>query len=106
MLWPVPALPCLIQQAADGCGLVSVDDQPWIAKKLREHDRSLEQTLKAIPDELASDSEDLRTLSAHVVPFQSAMIAWRGAKRQRDSSAPRFGTKHHKDIDADGLACQ
>lgn len=59
----VPVLPCLIQQAENGFGLVSVDDQPWIAKKVRERERSLEQALKAIPNDLVPDSEDLRMLA-------------------------------------------
>lgn len=59
----VPALPCLIQQSTDGFGLVSIDDQPWIAKKVRERERALEAQLKAIPDGLAPDSEELRILA-------------------------------------------
>jgi energy-coupling factor transporter ATP-binding protein EcfA2 len=59
----VPALPCLIQQSASGFGLVSVDDQPWIAKKVRERERALEAQLKAIPQELAQDSEEMRVLA-------------------------------------------
>ncbi|HEX8215482.1 MAG TPA: AAA family ATPase, partial [Allosphingosinicella sp.] len=46
----VPALPCLIQQSSGGFGLVSVDDQPWIAKKVKERERALETQLKSIPD--------------------------------------------------------
>jgi excinuclease UvrABC ATPase subunit len=56
----VPALPCLIQHSTDGFGLVSINDQPWIAKKVRERERALEKQLKSIPDRLAVDSEDLR----------------------------------------------
>ncbi|MBZ9650314.1 AAA family ATPase, partial [Sphingobium sp. 3R8] len=56
----VPALPCLIQQSTDGFGLVSINDQPWIAKKVRERERALEEQLKSIPDGLAADSEELR----------------------------------------------
>jgi energy-coupling factor transporter ATP-binding protein EcfA2 len=59
----VAALPCLIQQSREGFGLVSVDDQPWIAKKVKERERALEAQLKAIPDNLASDSEELRLLA-------------------------------------------
>lgn len=56
----VPALPCLIQQLADGFGLVSVGDQPWIAKKVRERERALDDQLRSIPDGLTPDSEELR----------------------------------------------
>ncbi|MFC7498830.1 AAA family ATPase [Enterovirga sp. GCM10030262] len=57
------ALPCLIQQSTDGFGLVSIDDQPWIAKKVRERERALDAQLKAIPGGLAADSEELRVLA-------------------------------------------
>jgi hypothetical protein len=56
----IPALPCLIQQSGDGFGVVSVDDQPWIAKKIKERERALEAELKAIPDDLPPDGEELR----------------------------------------------
>jgi hypothetical protein len=59
----VPALPCLIQQSKDGFGLVSVDDQPWMAKKVKERERVLDAQLKAIPNDLAPDSEELRLLA-------------------------------------------
>jgi len=56
----LPALPCLIQQSPEGFGLVSVADQPWIAKKVRDRERALEAQLKAIPDSLAPDGEEIR----------------------------------------------
>lgn len=56
----VPALPCLVQQSAEAFGIVSIDDQPWIAKKVRERERALEAQLRAIPDTLAPGSEELR----------------------------------------------
>jgi energy-coupling factor transporter ATP-binding protein EcfA2 len=59
----VPALPCLIQQSASGFGLVSVDDQPWIAKKVKERERAVVAQLKGIPDGLAPDSDELRLLA-------------------------------------------
>lgn len=59
----VPALPCLIQQSEGGFGLVSIDDQPWIAKKVKERERALETQLKVIPDGLAPDSDELRKLA-------------------------------------------
>ena len=57
----VPALPCLIQQSKDGFGLVSINDQPWIAKKVRERERVLKEQLNSIPDGLAAGSEELRS---------------------------------------------
>jgi len=59
----VSALPCLIQQSQEGFGLVSVDDQPWIAKKVKERERVLDAQIKAIPDDLAADSEQMRLLA-------------------------------------------
>jgi hypothetical protein len=59
----VPALPCLIQQSEGGFGLVSVDDQPWIAKKVKERERTLDTQLKAVPDNLAPDSHELRKVA-------------------------------------------
>lgn len=56
----VPALPCLIQHSTNGFGLVSINDQPWIAKKVRERERALEGQLKSIPDGLAPYSEEMR----------------------------------------------
>jgi energy-coupling factor transporter ATP-binding protein EcfA2 len=57
----VPVLPCLIQQAsADTFGVVTNDDQPWIAKRVKERERHLEETLKQMPDDLAEGSEELR----------------------------------------------
>lgn len=61
----VPSLPCLIQHSADGFGLVSINDQPWIAKKVRERERALEEQLKSIPEGLASDSEEMRRHAKH-----------------------------------------
>jgi hypothetical protein len=59
----VPALPCLIQQSEGGFGLVSVDDQPWIAKKVKERERALDMQLKVVPDNLAPDSDELRKIA-------------------------------------------
>lgn len=59
----VPALPCLIQQSNDGFGLVSIEDQPWIAKKVKERQRALDAQLNAFPDELPPDSDELRKLA-------------------------------------------
>lgn len=59
----VPALPCLIQQSEGGFGLVSVDEQPWIAKKVKERERALDMQLKVVPDNLTPDSDELRKIA-------------------------------------------
>lgn len=57
----VPALPCLIQQGASGeFGIVSVGDEPWVARKVKDREQSLRAMIDAIPGELAVTSEDYR----------------------------------------------
>ena len=56
----VPALPCLIQQSTSGFGFVSINDQPWIAKKVRERQRALTAQLEAVPERLVPGSEEFR----------------------------------------------
>jgi len=59
---PVPVLPCLIQKSSTNeFGLVTVDDQPWVAKRVKERIRHLDETLKAIPDDLPRDSDSYRS---------------------------------------------
>jgi hypothetical protein len=88
----VAALPCLIQQSTDRFGLVSVDDQPWIAKKVRERERALEAQLKAIPDELATGSEELRLLAKQF--YTDLRETWERAVEEVVLGAvvERFGT--------------
>ncbi|MEE4213047.1 MAG: AAA family ATPase [Parvularcula sp.] len=59
----VKATPCLIQQSRDHFGLVSIDDQPWIAKKVKERVRALEEQVNAVPDDLMPESEGMRVLA-------------------------------------------
>ncbi len=59
----VPALPCLIQQSKDGFGLVSINDRPWIAKKIKERQRALTLQVEAFPDDLTIDAEKMRLLA-------------------------------------------
>lgn len=59
----VRALPCLIQQSRDHFGLVSIDDQPWIAKKVRERARALDEQVNALPEDIAPESEEMRVLA-------------------------------------------
>ena len=40
-----------------------MNDQPWIAKKVREREKAIEAQLYAIPDDLAPESEYLRQLA-------------------------------------------
>lgn len=58
---PVPVLPCLIQQGDEGeFGVVSVGDEPWVARKVRERENSLKAMIDEIPDNLAISSQDYR----------------------------------------------
>lgn len=58
---PVPALSCLIQQGRNGeFGFVSVGDEPWVARKVKDRVASLKSMIDAIPDELAVGSEEYR----------------------------------------------
>jgi hypothetical protein len=59
----VATLPCLIRQATEGFGLVTVGDRPWIAKKVKERRIALSSQLGAIPDELPPDGEEMRLLA-------------------------------------------
>lgn len=57
----VPALPCLIQQGGSGeFGIVSVGDEPWVARKVKDREHTLKAMIDAIPDEMAVTSEDYR----------------------------------------------
>ncbi|AMK19631.1 MULTISPECIES: AAA family ATPase [Sphingobium] len=88
----VPALPCLIQQSNNGFGLVSVDDQPWIAKKVKERERALDAQLKAIPDSLAPDSDELRKLAKQF--YSDLRETWERAVEEvvLGGVVERFGT--------------
>lgn len=88
----VPALPCLIQQSEGGFGLVSIDDQPWIAKKVKERERALETQLKVIPDGLAPDSDELRKLAKHF--YTDLRETWERAVEEivLGGVVERFGT--------------
>ncbi len=58
---PVPALPCLIQQGGSGeFGIVSVGDEPWVARKVKDREHTLKAMIDAISDDMAVTSEDYR----------------------------------------------
>lgn len=58
---PVPALSCLIQQGGPGeFGLVSVGDEPWVARKVKDRELTLKSMIDAIPNDLSPTSEDYR----------------------------------------------
>lgn len=58
---PVPALPCLIEQSGEAeFGLVSVDSAPWLARKVKEREQTLKGLIDAVPDELATTSDEYR----------------------------------------------
>lgn len=59
----VGSVPCLIRQTTEGFGLVTVDDRPWIAKKVKERRTALSTQLGAIPDDLPPDGEEMRLLA-------------------------------------------
>lgn len=57
----VPALSCLIQQGGIGeFGLVSVGDEPWVARKVKDREQTLKALIDTIPDELPCTSDDFR----------------------------------------------
>ncbi len=50
---PVEALPCLIQQGRNGdFGMITVGDEPWVARKVKDRETSLRKMLDGIPDVL------------------------------------------------------
>ncbi|WP_193743299.1 AAA family ATPase [Sandarakinorhabdus sp. AAP62] len=58
---PVAALPCLIQQGGPGeFGVVSVGDEPWVARKVKDRELTLKAMIDAIPDDLVTTSEEYR----------------------------------------------
>lgn len=59
----VGAVPCLIRQTASNFGLVTVNDQPWIAKKVKERQQALAKHLSEIPDNLPSGSDEIRIIA-------------------------------------------
>ena len=57
----VPALSCLIQQGGSGeFGIVSVGAEPWVARKVKDRERTLKAKIDDIPDDMAITSEDYR----------------------------------------------
>lgn len=57
----VAALPCLIQQGGSGeFGVVSVGDEPWVARKVKDREHTLKAMIDDIPDGMAITSEDYR----------------------------------------------
>lgn len=59
----VGSVPCLIRQTTEGFGMVTVEDQPWIAKKVKERRTALSTQLGAIADDLPPDGEEMRLLA-------------------------------------------
>jgi len=89
----VPLLPCLISQHPSGkFGLVSNQDQPWMAKKVKEREQSLDAALKAIPDDLAQDSEEFRQLAKSF--YSDLRETWERSVEEVlfNSVVERFGT--------------
>jgi len=59
----VPALPCLIQQSSDGFGIVSINDRPWIAKKIKDRQRALAIQVENFPADSTLEGEKMRVLA-------------------------------------------
>lgn len=59
----VPVTKCVIQKTACSFGLVSVDDEPWIAKKAKDRIAALSTHLENMPKDLVSGSEELRVIA-------------------------------------------
>lgn len=56
---PVPALPCLIHQGGSGeFGIVTVGDAPWVARKVKDREKTLKAMIDDIPDDLAVSTDD------------------------------------------------
>lgn len=89
----VNALPCLIRQFSDDkFGLVTNGDQPWIAKKVKEREQHLQETLKTMPDGLLPDSEELRQVAKAF--YTDLRETWERAVEEilLNAVVQRFGT--------------
>lgn len=56
----VAAISCLIQQTQKNFGRITIDEQPWVAKKIKERIKALTKLLETMPENLPIGSEDLR----------------------------------------------
>lgn len=89
----IPVLPCVVRQhSADRFGLITNNDKPWVAKKVKEREHDLEQRLHAIPDILAPDSEELRR--AAILFYAELRETWERAVEEilLNAVIERFGT--------------
>ena len=59
----IPVTKCVIQKSASSFGLVSVDDEPWIAKRVKDRMAALTTHLDKMPNDLVSGSEELRVVA-------------------------------------------
>jgi hypothetical protein len=59
----VPVTKCMIQKSATSFGLVSVNDEPWVAKRVKDRMAALTTQLEKMPDDLVSGSENLRVIA-------------------------------------------
>ena len=59
----VSVLKCMIQKSAKSFGLVSVNDEPWVAKKVKDRMAALTTQLEKMPNDLVSGSEKLRAIA-------------------------------------------
>ncbi|MET3472446.1 energy-coupling factor transporter ATP-binding protein EcfA2 [Novosphingobium sp. 1529] len=59
----VGALPCLIQRGPTGqFGMVTVGDEPWVARKVKDRETSLRKMLDGIPNTLPTSDQAYRSL--------------------------------------------
>lgn len=89
----VPVLPCVIRQYSETkFGIVTNNDQPWVAKKIKEREQHLETKLKSIPDNLPSDSEALRQAATFF--YTDLRESWERAVEEilLNAVVERFGT--------------
>jgi energy-coupling factor transporter ATP-binding protein EcfA2 len=59
----IPVTKCMIQKSATSFGLVSVNDEPWVAKRVKDRMAALTTQLEKMPNDLVSGSEKLRVIA-------------------------------------------
>jgi energy-coupling factor transporter ATP-binding protein EcfA2 len=59
----IPVTKCMIQKSATSFGLVSVNDEPWVAKRVKGRMTALTIQLEKMPNNLVSGSEALRVIA-------------------------------------------
>lgn len=88
----VPVTKCVIQKSATSFGLVSVDDEPWVAKKVKDRLASLTSQLEQMPNDMASGSDELRIVAKNF--YTNLRETWERTVEERVLSGvvERFGS--------------